>query len=234
MFSKEYEFRYSDLDRRGEIKPCSVIDLLQDISIEHCASIGYPTEKLMELQIACLLDGWRIWFDKKLSPYEKVTVKTGIMSVSAIETLRKYEIWQGGECKIIASAAWFTVDTSKMRIIRVPDAFKNDFESISEEDNGLPVIRFKPEKDIEAVDNTKVERRDLDTNNHMNNVKSAQVCVDGLPEDFSFNTISIKYRKELSFGEEIEICRKTDETGCHIELKNSAGDVCVMMKAGCI
>lgn len=232
MFSKEYEFRYSDLDRKGEIKPCSVIDLLQDISIAHSASIGYSTEKMMELQIACLLDGWHIRFDKRLSPNEKVIVKTGIMSVSAIETVRKYEIWQCGELKVIASAVWFTVDTSKMRIIRVPDAFKNGFESISEADNGLPVIRFKPEKDIEAIDNTKVEQRDLDTNNHMNNVKSAQVCVDSLPMDFPFNNLSIKYRKELPFGEEINICRKNDENGYHIELKNKAGDVCVMMKAG--
>ena len=232
MYGKEYEFRYSDLDSKGEIKPCSVIDLLQDISISHSASIGYSTERMTELQIACLLDGWRIRFDKKLSPNEKVIVKTGIMSVTAIETLRKYEIWQDGEIKVIASAVWFTVDTSKMRIIRVPDAFKNGFDNISEEDNGLPVIRFKPEKDIEAIDNTKVEQRDLDTNNHMNNVKSAQVCVDSLPVDFSFNNLSIKYRKELPFGEGIEICRKSEENGYHIELKNKAGDVCVMMKAG--
>ena len=89
MFEKNYELRYSDLDVNEEVKTSAVIDLLQDISINHANSVGLDREKFMSLSIACLLSGWRIRFLKPLDSYETTTVKTGIMKLTKFETYRK-------------------------------------------------------------------------------------------------------------------------------------------------
>ena len=229
MFIKDYVLRYSDLDRNGEVKICSVIDLLQDISIAHCDAMGFPTEKMAEMNVAWLLDGWRIKVFEKLDPKKKVAVKTGIMKIKATQTERKYELWQGDVLKIKAGAIWFTVDTSVMRIIRVPEVFLNAY-NVVDEDEGCKFLKFKSDDDAVFVRKTKVERRDLDTNNHMNNVKSAEVLVNAMPEEFDIAELLIRYRKELALGEEIIIRTKEDGASFYGELLNSDNQVCVMMK----
>lgn len=229
MFIKDYVLRYSDLDRNGEVKICSVIDLLQDISIAHCDAVGFSTEKMAGMQVAWLLDGWRIKVFEKLDPKKKVTVKTGIMKIKATQTERKYEVWQGDELKIKAGAIWFTVDTSAMRIIRVPEGFLNAY-NVVDEDEDCKFLKFKSGDGADFVRKTKVERRDLDTNNHMNNVKSAEVLVNVMPEGFNVADLLIRYRKELALGEEIAIRTKDEDGDFYGELVNSENQVCVMMK----
>ena len=113
MFVKDYELRYSDIDREGNIKKCAVIDLLQDISIMHANHVGLNSKKMKSISMVCLLSNWRIKLLNTIDVNKKVTVKTGIMKITKCEAYRKYEMWQDGECKVIATAVWFTVNTEK-------------------------------------------------------------------------------------------------------------------------
>ena len=89
MFSKEYSFRYGDLDNKFNIKISTVLDILQDISILHSDFVGFSLEKLYSMNIAWLLKGWRIRFLSKLDFNNSVTVKTGIMRTNKFESVRK-------------------------------------------------------------------------------------------------------------------------------------------------
>lgn len=231
MFVKDYELRYSDIDREGNIKKSAVIDLLQDISIMHANRVGLDSKKLKSVSVACLLASWHI---KLLNPVDvdaKVTVKTGIMKITKCEAYRKYEMWQEGECKVIATAIWFTVNTEKMRIARVTEELFTAFESVSEEDNNLSCGKLRPKEDVEFIGKTVVEKRDLDTNNHMNNVKSVEVALNRMPEGFDFSELQVKYRKELKEGETIKIYGNIGEDELYYELRNDNDDLCVLIYA---
>lgn len=232
MFEKNYELRYSDMDKNGKIKESAVVDLLQDVSIIHSNSVGLDGKKYAELRIACLLAGWRIKFLESLVPYETVTVKTGIMKLTKFETYRKYEIWQNGECKVIATGLWFTVNTETMKISRDTESVFSVFECVTEEDNNLPCGKLKPLTDADFVGETTVEKRDLDTNNHLNNVKSVEVILNRMPEGFEFSELQVKYRKELKFGEKIRIYTKAEEDGVYSQIHNENDDPCVLIFAG--
>lgn len=229
MYIKEYEFRYGDLNRRGNIKISTVLDILQEAAILHSSAVGYDSDKLAEMKIAWLLEGWRVRFDIPLHNRSKVAVKTGIMTIKSCESNRGYEVWQDGERKVIATADWFTMNTEKRRITRIPQECIDAFDRVDEPDNGLLFERFKPEEEISAVDTRTVERRDIDTNNHMNNVKSVEILLDYLPDDFAVKEMAVRYRKELVFGETVTVCRKETGNGFILELKNHSGDACVMM-----
>lgn len=230
MYTREYEFRYSDLDNKGKIKTSTVVDLLQDISIAHADFAGLGALKMAEMKVACLLEGWRIRFDAELDPYEKVQVSTGIMEITTFETVRKYEIRQNGELKITATAVWFTVNTERRRITRAPEEFKTSFDCINEESNNFPFERFKPEKEIDEISSFVVQLRDLDTNNHVNNMKSAEIALNYLPEDFCIDELHIRYRKEITKDEKISHCGKKIEGGWCYELKNEKGEANVMLR----
>ena len=229
MYIKEYEFRYGDLEKNGNIKISSVLDILQDAAVRHSAEVGYGTEKLAEMKIAWLLEGWRVRFDAPLHNRSIVTVKTGIMTIKSCESNRGYEVWQDGECKVIATADWFTVNTEKMRIARIPAECIEAFGRVDEPDNGLLYERFKPEAEITPIETRIIERRDIDTNNHMNNIKSVEVLLGYLSDEYSVKELAVRYRKELVCGEEVTVCSKETENGYSLELKNTAGDSCVMV-----
>ena len=232
MVDREYTLRYSDLDKNGYVRASSVMDLMQDMAIYHSAEKGYSIDVLKSIHVAWLLQGWRVEFLGHLRVDVPVLIKTGVMDVVRFSSKRKYEIWQDGKLKIRATSDWFTVDTQEMRVILVPDRVFENFESTSEEDNGLPFIKLRPEREgVEEIGTTKVEKRDLDTNNHMNNVKSAEVAMELLPEGFDVGELQVTYRKALLQDETIKMCRKIKEDGIWVELKNAQEETCVLLFA---
>lgn len=231
MFEKEYTFRYSDLDKNIQVKISTVLDILQDISILHSAKKGYTLKKLYARNIAWLLQGWRIRFIEPLDGEKPVLAKTGVMRLHRYEAVRKYELWQDGVCKVIATGSWFTVNTERMKVILVPEDIQALYETTQETDNELPFIKLRPEKELPVISETKVEKRDLDSNNHMNNVKSAEVAFELLPENFGVSELQITYRKALMPASGIFMCGESMENGYAAELKNDAGESCVLMYA---
>ena len=229
MFSKDYSFRYGDVDNKFNIKISTVLDILQDISILHSDYVGFSLEKLYSMNIAWLLKGWRIRFLSKLD-YNNTTVKTGIMRTNKFESVRKYEIWQNGICKVIATAEWFTVDTQKMSLAKTPPELHEAFESISEQDNNLPFVKLRSEADMTLDAQMTVQPRDIDSNNHVNNVKSAEILLDYVPENENFDEMQITYRKELHKEDIIKIYTKPTEDGFLAELQNQNNETCVILK----
>lgn len=232
MFSIDYNFRYSDIDKDGRIKISTVLDLLQDVSIAHADFAGgLGSERLSKEKVAFLLDGWRVRFDKPFDKSKVVTVKTGIMRVRKCETVRKYEIWQNGECKVIGTAVWYSVNTEKRAIARLEEKFYLGFDNIAEEDNGFEYVSIRPEKTAEFCAVARVARRDIDTNHHMNNVKSVEFMLDFLPDGFEISQLQVKYRKELREAEEVKIYGRQTDDGYHLEIKNAEDKTCVIVKA---
>lgn len=231
MFTKEYLLRYSDIDINGNIKMSSVIDLLQDVSVSHTDAVGLTAEKLKSISCAFLLEGWRIRINEELNPNKAVTVKTGIMSFQRCQSVRKYEIWQDGICKIIATAVWFPVDTDKMKIIRAPEETMSAYESVNEEDNNLKYVKLRPEDDAVLNGEMTVEKRDLDTNNHMNNMKSAEAALSFFPDDFEIGELRVRYCKEIKRNEKIKFFTKRDDEKFHCEIKNEKDEICVLLSA---
>lgn len=230
MYKKEYFFRYSDIDCCEKIKISTIIDILQDISILHSANAGYPRDTLVSMSIAWLLLGWRIKF---ISPIDKnlpIEVSTGIMSVQKFEAQRKYEIHQNGECKVIATAVWFTVNLKEMKIIRPPEEIYMSYENITEPDNRLVFTRLRPKKLKNSIGSFNVERRDIDTNKHMNNVRSVEAALDFLPESVDIKELWVTYRRSLHANENIGVFAEQSDKKYFIELVNSAGESGVLLK----
>ena len=230
MFEKDYTLRYGDLNRKGNIRLGAILDVLQDVAGRHSSSLGYSSEFLYSKSIAWLLQGWRVRVLSALNYETPVTIKTGIMNVKRFTSERKYEMWQNGELKVIATADWFTVDIDKLKPIIVPKEILENYESINEESNDLPFIKLRPEVETEFVKELKVEDRDLDQNQHVNNAKSAEILSDGLFDSSVLSEILITYRKAVMPENKMLIYRTKQDFGYYMELKNENNEPCVLMQ----
>ncbi len=229
MFCKNYSFKYSDLDSTGNIKLSTVMDLLQDVSIYHSASVGYTLPKMKEISIAMLLRGWRVKFSEPVSFDTAAEVKTGIVKTQRCDVIRKYEIWQNDRCKAVGSAHWFSFDFSKGRIVRIPEEIIKAYDSVNEEDNNLQILNLRPDSQAILSGETTITRRHLDTNNHVNNVKSIEIALDYLPDGFNVSELSVIYQKEMHLGDKVFIYTKTTNDGLAVELRNQKDEPCVLL-----
>ena len=228
LFEKKYEFRYGDMDKNGNIKTAAILDVLQDISISHSADVGLGLNELYSRSLAWLLEGWRVKFSEPLSTSE-ITVKTGIMKMHHFSSYRKYEIWQDGKCKVTGTASWFSVNTKTLRAVIVPEEISSAYGCTDEPENGLPFLKLRPKEGPEFVSENPVAKRDLDTNNHMNNVKSAEIALELLPDGADIDELQVTYRKAIQPEDTVKQCGcKTDE-GHYIELKNGNDETCVLV-----
>ena len=182
------------------------------------------------MSIAWLLLGWRISFISPVDKNSPIEVSTGVMSVKKFEAQRKYEIYQNGECKVIATAVWFTVNLNEMKIIRPPEEIYLCYESINEPNNGLEFSRLRPKKPSQLIGSFTVAHRDIDTNKHMNNVRSVEAALDFLPENIEIKELSVTYRRSLHFGETISVFFEQSENEYFTELVNSDNEQCVLLK----
>ena len=228
MYERKYVFRYGDVNRYGEIKISTILDILQDISTRHSEFIGYGIKRLYSMNLAYLLKGWRIQFIEPLDYESDCKTLTGIMKIRHFETVRKYEIYQEGKLKLIATGNWFAFNTETKKIAVTPDEIKYSYDCITEEDNNLPFIRVR-EDETDLIFEYNVQNRDIDTNGHVNNVKSVELGLECLPEGFLINEMQVMYLRELLPEQTISINSKKDEDGYHIEIKNQLNETCVLL-----
>lgn len=229
MYSKNYFLRYGDIDFNNKIKLSAILEVLQDVSICHSDEMGYTREKLTKMSVGWLLSGWKIKILSHIDGKNTITAKTAITAVNKFQATRKYEILQDDVCKVIASAEWFTVDTEKMTLAKIPEEIKNYYEEISEEQNGLEVTRLRPYSGLNEVEQIKIANRDTDTNKHLNNVKSAEILFDYIPEDAIINEFQLTYKKQLYKGDIAKICINHTTDCFTAELKNENDEPCVLL-----
>ena len=229
MYQQNYILRYGDLDNKGYVKIATIFDILQDISTRHSAAIGFDIKTLYSMNIAFLLKGWRVKLLQPIDYFSDVVVLTGIMKIRHFETIRKYEIWQNGILKLIGTGNWIPVDTVTKKIIVCPEEIKNGYDCINEDDNEIPFVRVREDENIQSVLLYQTQKRDIDTNGHINNVKSLELALETLPDNFIINEIQVTYVQELKREELINVCESRTDDFIHIELKNDDGKACVLI-----
>jgi len=225
MFEKEYNFGFSSLGKDYKVTVGAVMNVLQDVSFEHAEQVGIDYERLENDSLALLLAGWRVQFHKRLNR-GKAVAKTGITEVRSCDAVRRYELWQDGECKAMATAIWFTVDTNEHKVIRVPEDYVAAFESVDEEDNGLSYGRIIPDKSSELLDEFGIEPRDIDANNHFNNVKYIEKILNFVPREYDIDELRIKYRCELGVKDIARVYGKKSDNSFYFEIRNAEDVLC--------
>ena len=207
QYSKKFFIGYSDVDKNDKCKLSKIIDLLQNTATLHSKSVGYGTKAMMELKQAWIMLGWRVRILKYPEADMDVEVRTWSRGIKSVEAKRGYEIFsEDGELLIIADSTWALFDLEAQKLIRAPEEMKNAYGSIDRD-------MFEGEKSERLIDNDIIEnevsivvgKRDIDTNNHMNNSKYLDYIIEVIPDNIEIKEFECTYKKQVGYGEKINI-----------------------------
>ncbi len=227
MFSLKYITRYGDYKDYDHIKTSSVLDMIQDVSTRASAHYGYDIHTLRDMKRAWLLQGINLHFESEVKPDAQIEIFTAVTPSNGVTSERCCIIEQNGKRVGKSVACWFLFNTEKHRPVKIPKEMIDAYE-VAEFDDDFFKFRKVDLSDCENIwRSVVVSNKEIDTNLHMNNQKSAELLMDALPFDFYFNDINILYKKPAFLGDKLNICIQKLDDGFYVHMQNDEKEIFV-------
>lgn len=227
-YIQKYFVGYSDVDKNNRCKLSKIIDMLQNVATMHAKQIGYGTQKMMELKMGWLLLIWKVKILKYPVADEYVEVKTWSKSLKGLHATRCFEIYdESGELLIAADSSWVLFDLERQRPLKISEEMINAYGEIPREVFDTPTKKIQDGLDETAnVYEFKIEKRDIDTNNHTNNSKYVDFMMEVVPDDKIITELEINYKKQTVYNDKLKLYYN-DGLGI---IKDENGDICTVIK----
>ena len=226
LFEYSYETRYGDFKTPETIKPAVILDMIQDIATKHSEKCGYGIPVMEGLKQAWLLQGVKAHFEKPIQTYAPITIKTAVQSMRGTTSPRCSYVEQNGEVVAMTIANWFLLDVEKQKPCRIPKEMGEAYDYHEFEE---AFFSFKKASVMEApvLYQVRIGNKEIDTNMHLNNQKSAELLMDALPFDYFFTDMNVFYKHSAYLGDVLEVCMTEIENGYYVHLQTTDGEVCV-------
>lgn len=221
IYSKKITLKYNDIGIANKLNLKSLIKYLQDAAGEHSDLAGYGISNIEKTHLAWLVLNWKVKMLSHPHYNEEITIKTWARSLEKVYSYRDFEILDSNNNLVaIASSKWLLVDSDTKKIKHITEDIVNSYGL-----NNKAVFNVSLDEKPKVPENNslnftyKVQRRDIDTNHHVNNLFYIDFALETIPENIylsnEFNNIEIFYKKEIKYGEIIN-CYYSFEDNKHI------------------
>lgn len=171
---------------------------------------------------------WKIQVFQRPKWNTEVIVNTWPRKFNKLSTWRDFEMTDGnGEVIAIASSEWVLIDAVSGKLARITEDLVNEY-GLVEKSAFLdePTGKLKEPENLKRVYDYTATRRDIDTNNHVNNEVYLDLCADALPEGMSleFSDIEIFYKKQIKLGETVSMFYSNKEGINTVCIKSEDGN----------
>ena len=228
-YTYEAVVSYDDVSLDGKLSYPGMLRILQEAAACASAECGYGFKDIDRNGVCWVLTGWRLELFERADWNDRITVHTWPRSVDGFLSDRDFDIFSGGRVIGRCSSRWFLVSPKTGRITRVTDTVRNAYtlneRRMFESDipsNGIPA------PNAATTYTHTVERRDLDTYRHVNNLRYLDYALESLPQeiyDAHPATVDIVYRKQILPGTEIRGLYSVTEDGRHqVEIRSGSDE----------
>ena len=227
IFSQNVTINYSDVDAKNKVTNHGILRLLQEVAGCHSASLGYGVNDIPKTGLAWIILNWKLKVFYRPKTSTPVTINTWVRSENPLFSYRDFEILDS-EKKIIAvaSSKWILFDVNKKGIVKLPEGIKEKYEyenklAIEEKWNE----KLKEPENSEFIMNYTIQRRDIDTNNHVNNLYYLDYAYEAIPEEIynniDFSNVEIMYKHEAKLGDTLSLFySQLENNDCIITIKD--------------
>ena len=226
-YTETFKVNYLDVDPSGKLTPKGFIKYLQDIANHHSEDLGYGYTNITKTNLAWVLLNWKVKIFKNVTVADSLFIKTWPRSFSRTISYRDFKIYDSANNLIcIATSKWALTNYTTRTLERIPEEMANAYGIVEEsvfDDFTYEKIK-EPENSVLSYEYT-IQRRDIDTNHHVNNLCYLDFAYETLPEDvynnLNVSNIEVLYKKEIKYKDTIK-CFYTYVDNKHIiTIKNN-------------
>lgn len=235
-FSRNYLVHYYEIDNKKLLTLPSLIHYFQDMAILHSEKVGYTLEYYEKANQGFMILKWDINVHRWPAFNESINIVTQPYSFKKFLANRSFKVYaEDGSLIADGDTGWVFADTITRRPIRVPEELHTAFGV----DTGAEKLYVNLE-DLAPLESgehklvIKVQNSDIDTNNHVNNVRYIEWALQSLPSEFLSTHVvtnaKVNYKKELQLGDEAEtntaIITSEDQITSKHSLFSSGKEIC--------
>lgn len=224
-FTYETIISYDDVADDGKLSYAGMLRILQETAACASAACGYGFKDIERNGVCWILMGWRMELIERLDWNDRITVRTWPRSVEGFLSERDFEILFMDRVVGRGSSRWFLMNANTWRLARVTDAVRSAY-TINERrmfESDIP-SNGTPDPTAKVTYVHTVERRDLDTYRHVNNLRYLDFALEALPSEIYGAlppTVDIVYRKQILPGTEIRCLYSFTADGKHqVEIRS--------------
>lgn len=222
IFKETIKKGIKDIGINNKLKNESILEILEDAGSFHSDYAGYGVLNMNETKLSWVLLEWKIQVLKRPIYNHKLNIETWGRDFRKASTYRDFKVFdEDGTLSIIGSSKWAMIDINTHKIYRITDEI---FDKYKPED-GLKVFGKEEIEKIEVPENFsneytyKVERKDIDINNHFHNTLYLSLAYEALPDEIynerEFDYFRVTYKKEIMYGDIVK-CKYANINNKHI------------------
>lgn len=218
-FTYEATVTYPDVAMDGCLSHAGLLRILQEAAAVASHERGISFRTIDKTGVCWILMGWKFELIERPEWNSDLTVHTWPRTLDGFTSEREFEVFCNGQVVARATSRWFLLNAETKRLTRVNDfvrsAYELDDRRLFEED--IPSNGTSLPNALISYNRT-VSRLDLDTYNHVNNLRYLDYALEALPEDLYSDppkTVEIVYRKQILKGTQIRCLYGRTEDGKH-------------------
>jgi len=182
IWQETYQIRSYEVDCYHRLSVLAIFNFMQEVASRHAEALGVSIQQLLSENYTWLLSRLKIRIVSSPAWKDRIVLRTWPSGTRRLFALRDFEILNKDN-QLVAEAisAWLILDVQKRRPVRI-GPFVERLKPL-EVDHILPDALDKlPGLDVRTHEKEFVVRhRDLDINQHMNNVSFVEWMVESVP-----------------------------------------------------
>ena len=210
-YSNTFQIQFIDAGEGNALTNKGILRLMQEIAGQNSDSVGIGLNDTPKTGLAWIILNWKLKVFMRPRWNEKVNISTWTRCEKSLFCYRNFKICDDRNNVIaVASSKWVLYDVNKKSICRVPKEVQEKFP-----DSDETVFIEKFNEKIKEPENSKlvyeyiIQRRDIDTNHHVNNLNYLDYAMEALPKDVysntNFSNVEIMYKHEAKLGDTISV-----------------------------
>ena len=240
-FTKKYEIHYYEVNSKLRCKLSSIINFICDVGTQQSEYVGGGIEYCTKNNCAWVFYKYDIRMNRYPMFGEAISITTMPIGFKKFYGLRKYIIEDENK-NIIgeALALFFLIDIEKRRPMRIQKEQYDFYGVDGDVDYDISMDKIEKINEEQYEKHFNIRYGDIDSNNHVNNVKYIEWAIEAVPEDvvsnYSIRRLKTTFEKETTYGESISSfanVKAIDSDGLksYHSIKNSEGKEVTLLEA---
>lgn len=230
IYSEIFKVTLPDVGENNCLTNKGILRMLQEIACTHSATCGFGVNDTHSTGLGWIILNWKLKVFSRPIWNTKLKINTWSSSQSLLFFTRDFEIFDEDDNLIaIATSKWVLFDLKKGSLAKITDDFKAMYKEVDKHVfNTSTIGKLKEPENSQMVCEYTVQKRDIDTNHHVNNLIYLDLAYEVLPNDIFFNTdfknVEIMYKHEAKLGDTLHLFYAENKDSTFITIKNISND----------
>lgn len=209
IYTEIFRIRTSEIDHNKSVHAHSLIQLMQEASMQHTIGLGVSAWDLEPKNITWVLLKMEVNFYHFPKLGDEVTVKTYPTALEGYFTYRDYYVYdaQGVLCAS-SSSMWTLMDTVARKMVKIPDEYSTLVFPVDQV-LARPSLKLTIPQRVDQEYTLQVNYFHLDWNGHVNNVQIIRMIMESLDPQYLYHhrisKFNIQFKSEAILGQQLHI-----------------------------